>query len=100
MDDPRRFRVGTLMILRPEVTGWRARICDWIGHDATTAVSPLLESHLGGDHWSWPAAVSYCPRCGLIYRLAGLNGPARFRDHSTGVEFTMLDTKAGLKGTA
>ncbi len=46
-------------------------ICDVVGHQATTVQSKWIANSVGGEHWAWPGVISFCPRCGMVYRPMG-----------------------------
>ncbi len=43
-------------------------LCRLIGHGCRTVQSDELCSWIAPDHWIWPGVITYCPRCGFIFR--------------------------------
>ena len=45
-------------------------LCRFIGHGCCAVQSDEIASWVSPNHWCWPGVITYCPRCGMVYRNA------------------------------
>ena len=45
-------------------------LCNLLGHQVRFLLSDEIANWVSEQHWAWPSMISYCPRCGMIYKNA------------------------------
>jgi len=48
-------------------------LCRVFGHGCKTIQSKEIASFLALDNWTWPGVITFCPRCGMVYKHTGVN---------------------------
>jgi hypothetical protein len=46
-------------------------LCRLIGHGCRTVQSKEICSFIPDNSWFWPGVITWCPRCGMIYKHMG-----------------------------
>jgi len=43
-------------------------VCHLLGHGCKSIQSNELCNWIPPDHWCWPGVITFCPRCGMLWK--------------------------------